>query len=639
MIAYDDLKQTAGLSAYQPSEEVLKLIAHVQQDYKIGDDILNSPARELNYYSVIERMNKDQRTFNALVDESSEDPHEAWKWRGTRSTARKKTMAMHAHLTAEYVVPTYFPDNEGQKVDREVGEVMRDGVEWMTIHSNYRASFMLASLGMLVNPVTYLTADYYKVTQTIKEKVDQGYVEKKVIDDVLSGFQATVKSADQVLLTNQYIQETQRQVCLVERRYISYSEAEAIYQNHENWPYVQKGIRSVFSADDGLFYDVKDDEHMTQVEESIHKCRRKDCEEPFINGIYMGNMDNVDWNPIRHRDNEGKPKYNIVPFGYQRISEHYYFFKSQVNLLSWDDQLIDAMYEIQMNREFLELDPPTVTSGEDKLDTSVIFPGANFASSNKDLSIKPILPPSTGNGYRAISFAEQSASDESLAPTEMGALPDASQKAYTVAQASANAKILLGSAQKSLGQSVAEFGYLMGDIFINHFTTPQLDEITNNVSYRQFVLEDQMVNGKKVSKRIRFDESLDNMSQDDQNAYKMKLLTEVGYPDHKEEIMALNPILFSKLKYICYCEPDLIGPKNKKYAMEVAEKVYTLTSKDPYANGEALLRNFFNEVYPKQADELMAKNPQVIGAGQPMQPGGGMPSALPQGAPPIPSLQ
>ena len=373
-----DVYEKDSVSAYQPSDDVKELTKHAKKDYEIGWSILHRPAEELNYYSVIDRMNKDQRTFNALVDESSEDPREAWKWRGTRSTARKKTMAMHAHLTAEYIIPLYSPDDTSQKVDAEVGGVMRDGVRWMTIHSNYQPAFLLGTQGMLVNPVTYLSADYCEVYQTIKERTDSGYATTEVLDEVLSGFNARVHSADEILITNEYLQEIQRQRCIIKRRYIEFTEAEAKYGEHANWQYVRPGIKSVFNEDDGLFYDVKDDEHATLVEEAIHLCRREDCEDPYVNGIYMGN-ENVEWNPIKHRDNQNAPRYNFVPFGYQRINEHYFYFKSLVNLVGWDDQLIDAMYEVQMNREFLDLEPPTFYSGFDKIDTDVIWPGATIA--------------------------------------------------------------------------------------------------------------------------------------------------------------------------------------------------------------------------------------------------------------------
>jgi hypothetical protein len=99
-----DLYKNSPVSLYQPDQAVADLTACAKKEFNYGWEILHRPYPELNDYSVIDRMNKDQRTFNSFVDESVEDPNEAWKWRGTRSMARNRAMAMHAHLTNTYFI-------------------------------------------------------------------------------------------------------------------------------------------------------------------------------------------------------------------------------------------------------------------------------------------------------------------------------------------------------------------------------------------------------------------------------------------------------------------------------------------------------------------------------------------------------
>jgi hypothetical protein len=73
------------VSAYEPPKEVKEFTSIVQRDFSTGKEILTRGWTELNNYSVIEDMNRGQRTYNAFVDENIENPTEAWKWRGTRS--------------------------------------------------------------------------------------------------------------------------------------------------------------------------------------------------------------------------------------------------------------------------------------------------------------------------------------------------------------------------------------------------------------------------------------------------------------------------------------------------------------------------------------------------------------------------
>lgn len=607
-----DIGKNTPVSSYQPSLEVVELTKNVKRDNYVGTNILERSWPELNGYSVIDRMNKDQRTLNSFVDETVEDPREAWKWRGTRGLARNKAMAMHAHLTAGYVIPNVVAQNEAQQEDRDTSEVMRDMVNWMTINSNYRPSFLLATQGMLVNPVTYLEADYCEVYQDITEKTENGYIKKPILDEVLSGFNANVLSADQVLISNAYQQDIQRQRSITKRKYVEYEELRAKYESHPNWEYLQPGIRAVFNEDDGLFYDVKDEEdHRFLVAVDVWSCRREDAEVPFLNGIYFGN-ENVEWNPIKHRDNRNAPKYNITPFGYQRVNEHFFYFKSLINIVGWDDKLLDAMYEVQMNRDFLDLEPPLAVTGSDKMDTDVVFPGAVATFTNKDTKVSTLIPPNNGRGYQAMREIEDSMSKSSISDTEMGQIPTNTQ-AYTVSQAAQNAKILLSGTKQTMGNSVRAFGDLMVDIVLQHLTVAQLDEITGNPKYRSFLLADQTVGGRKVSKRIRFDEALlgKDMGDEEKKNYTMKLLTEVGYPDNKEHLYVINPLLFSKMRYMCQVEPDLLDNRTKEFTQVLMERMYTLLRNDPMVEPEALVRKLLQSHFQGEADDLIAKNPEL----------------------------
>lgn len=604
-----DLKN-ASVSGYQPSNEVAELTSYVKLAYGEGYQILHKEWEELNYYSVISRMNKDQRTFNSFVDESIEDPREAWKWRGTRSMARNRAIAMHAHLTAQYIMPGVFAQNEDHDSDEEMAEVMHDGLEWMSVNSNYRPCFLLASMGMLVNPVTFLGAEYFEVMQNIKERTDEGVITKEILDEELSGFQAHVYSADQILITNAYEQNMQKQRAIIERKYIDYEEAKAKYGNHENWEYVTPGVKAIYNEDDGLFYEIKDEDSSKLVEEAIYKNRREDMEVPFINGIYFGPED-PGMAMMRHRDQRNAPKYNKVPFGYERINEHFFYYKSLMNKVGWDNQLLDAFYENTMNREILDILPPMQVSGDEQVDSEVIFPNTVVAFENPETKMSPILPPTRGEGYRAMQSIEASISEGSVSDTTTGQLPQASQKAFSVAQAQENSRVLLGGVGKTLGESVGQYGQLMIDIFLNNYTTAQVDEITGNIKYRNFILEDQEVEGKSVSKKILFDEKLigRKMSEEQMKQESLKMIDGQDYKKMTKHIRRVNPHLFSKMKYMIRIEPDTMLPKNQAFEKALASELYTQLRQDPLIQPEALVRNLLRKQVGGNIEKFMATEP------------------------------
>lgn len=616
MLEYID--KNSVVSSFQPSEDVRLFTAGVKKDYAQGEDILNKKWVELNDRSVIEDENRGQMMFNAFVDTSVEDPRENWKIRMTRSKARNKGIAMHANLTANFLLPLFSAQNENDETDRDFSEVMRDIVEWMVQPnvSNYQSSFMQLVFGMETNPVTFLGAEWCEVYQTIKEKTASGYEKKEILDEVLSGFQAPIWSSSQVLITNAYERNIQKQRCIIRRRWTEKSELEAKYGEHENWGYVQEGWKSIYNDEDGLFYDVKDDDHKHLVAEEIYYDRRNDMEVPYIGGVYMGDSD-LENNPIRHRNQYNAPKYNLIPFGFSRIGEHFFYYKSMMNAMQWDNMLYDAMTEIVMNRAILEVEVPVAVSGSDKIDSDVVFPSSVVTLKDPNAKIQQLLPNSNfAAAFRALQETDDSLSEGSVNETTQGQLPQASQKAYSVAQAQEGARKLIGATGKSLAESVIQYGDLMKDIVINHVTVPEVEELVGGgmkLKYRSFILENRSSGGKIVNKNIKFDESLigKSMSKNERDARNLELLEKSGYPDNKNNLYLVNPEMFRKFKYLCKVDVAEMFAKGQEYWQAVLTNLFQLLANDPYVDAEGLRRKLLYAYLQSDGDDLIKKQPMM----------------------------
>jgi len=617
--------QSTPLSAYSPSQDVVDLTVKVKQDYAEGVRILETPWFELNFRSIIDDENNGKLMFNAFVDESDTEPNEAWKWKGTRSAARNKAIATHAQLTSNYILPLFIAQNENDELDRDFSEIMRDVVEWMCLptNSNYQASFLQAAFGMMYNPVTYFECDFYEVFM----KLSKAYGSQEVLDEVLSGFQTKIYSPTQILISNAYERNIQKQKCIIKRKYVDYAEAEARYGNHPNWVFVQKGIKSIYNEEDGLFYEVKDDGNPTLLMEETYLNRREDLEVCFIGGSYFGDED-VNNNPIRHRDNRHNPKYNIVPFGYSRIGENFFFYKSMMNVLQWDNKRIDAMDEIVYNRGLLEVDMPIAISGVEKIDSDVVFPKSVVSLESPDARIQPLLPASNlVAGFRQLEESQQSLSNSSVDEITEGQLPDASQKVGNVARAQMQARKLLGSVGKNLAESMVQVGDLIKDIAINHITVPQVQELVGGgmkMKYRNILLENQMIGGKMQDKDIKFDPSLigKKMSKKEKKmrgyAELEKQMTKEGIKDPnklKKVVYFVNPELFAKFKFLTRIDLEEMFTKNQDYMQPMLTNLYTLLRQDPLIEGEGLLRKLLYSFFQSGGDDLIKDEPMQLPAG------------------------
>lgn len=615
-------KGVHAVSAYQPPADVVSFTVGVRDDYGIGEEILSRPWTELNDRSVIEDENRGQMMLNAFVDLSNEDPEEAWKWRGTRSMARNKGIAMHAQLTANFLLPLFTAQNENDEVDLDFSEIMREVIEWMAspVNSNYQSSFLQMVFAMESNPVTFLGAEYCEVYQTVRERTKDGYTKKQIIDEVLSGFKAPIWSSSQVLITNAFERNIQKQRRIIKRRWVEKSELEAKYGEHANWGYIQEGIKSIYNDQDGLFYDIKDDEHLTLVAEETALDRRNDCEVTFLNGVYVGDAD-IEANPISHRDQNNAPKYNVIPFGFHRIGEHFFYYKSMMNSLGWDNMLYDAMSEVVMNNAFLEQDPPIAVTGSDQIDSSVNFPGGVFAFEDEKTKAFPIFPQKNfAAGFSALRETEKSITDGSVNDTLSGQEPAASQKAFNVASAQANAKKLIGAVGKSLAESVTQYGDLMKDIAINNITAPEVMELAGGnmrLKYASFVLENKQSGGRTVNKTIKFDQSLIGVEMTDaeRDGYELDLLTESGYPQHKNSMRLVNPEMFAKFKYLCRTDVAEMFAKNEEYWQAVLGQLYAMLRADPLIHADKLLGKLMYSYFQSEGSEFVRKEPLMAPPG------------------------
>lgn len=619
-----EVYENSPVSLYQPSKDVADFSSFVKRDYAQGNDILTRPWIELNNRSVVDDQDRGKRTFNAFVDEDIEDPATAWQWRGTRSKARNQAIAMHAQLTAGYIIPMFLAQNDDDEEDADFSEMMRDSVEWMVNNSQYKESFLQAAMGMLVNPVTYMGAEYVEVFQKIKERAADGTItQTEVLDEILSGFSAPVYGAEEVLISNAYEQNIQKMRFVIKRRYIEWQEAQAKYELHDNWQFVQPGIKALYNEDNGAFYDIKDEDHPHLVEEVTYMSRRDDTEVCFLNGIYMGE-ESVEANPMRHRDNRNAPKYNVVPFGYQRINEHFFYYKSLMAAQYWDNQLLDAQYQIGMNRAFLDANMPIAISGTDKIDSDVIFPSSVIAFEDPNTKAMPLLPQANLAGiFTAMDRVESSMEEGSLSSVSSGQLPQASQKATSVAIAQKNAETMLKGVGKNLAISVVQYGDLMKDIVINHIVVPQVEELSSGeqrMKYRTLMLNNKVIDGKEMSKVIRFEESFlgRKYTKKDKTQIAMGLLEEIGYPNNKKHLYLVNPALFSRFRYLTKVEPERMFPENEEFMQAMMSQVYAQFATNPYVELEALTRDTLYTFFRSKTDRLMKKpdeSAQATGGG------------------------
>lgn len=608
-------------SLFNPPKPVKDLTGHIKGDFVVGRNNLNQPYREYGNESFLSRANKDQKVFNAWVDEPSLDPAEAWRYPGMRPLTRNKVMVMAAQLTSRLIYPNIFAQNNQDETDDFWAQIMRDLILWHIRNSDYEMSFLFGVIAALVNPISYFKIEFLENVQKIRTKLANGeMVIQEAVDEVFSGLNIETVPMEQILFANPYGGiNIQKQRFIIRHRFIEYSQSKGLYGTHPHFTFVRPGIRTVFNEADGMFYDEKDDSLTTLNEEVVYHHRTEDLEIPFVNGLYMG-KDNIADNPMRHRDNNNRPKYPYASFGYHPIDEKQFIgYRSLVYAMENEQLFVDTMLRMTVDGTFLSLMPPRAIFGGKTYSMDMNIPGSthSFAENAK---IQDIAPNSDlSSGYRAIQEGEKMANEDSSPETVSGSLPDSSQKAFNVARAETNARINMSLFGKMIGKAVTEIGELMTDIILTQQTVAETSELVDGLTrlkYKTFNLPDQRDGGKKIIKQIRFTDELFGIKmkgKDDELQASFRILKEEGGIDSGKRIINVNPRVFRKLKFFAFVDPDFLPVKSQELERELKLRDWQMLAQSPFADREAVDRDFLFEAAAKGQSEKYMKTAQELG--------------------------
>ena len=611
-------------SNYQPSQEVKDFTVLVKKDYGVGYEILHRPYQEYNNTSFLDEMDNNQKAWLSSFPAESTNPDHKWRWNGTRPITRNKLISIAAHVTSQIIFPNVFAQDSSNEEDKDAAAVMREMIEWNIRNSDYELSFLYGIIAALINPLAYFKVEFVSALQNVKIRHENGEITtEKMIDEVLSGMQLFIVPMDEVLFANPYQFEWQRQRFQIHKRYIDYDEAKALFGEHENFHYVRPGVQALYNENDGVFYDQYDQELNTLCEHVNYQNRLEDTEVNFINGIYLGDS-NPNKNPIKHRDTKGRPRYNLVKFGYEPIDEKRFIgFKSAASKLVPDQKLTDRVWKMTIDGSFLNAIQPTAVIGSNKRITSdIMFPGGstNFP---KGTEIVPLGNKMTNPaaGFAALNEIERSMTESSQSEISRGISEKGTQTAYEISRLEENARTQLGLFGKMIYKAVKDIGDLMIYLIIHHQTIAQMDEISgSSIKFKTFLVSDQYERGKKVTKKIQFTDDFMGKKYTKQQILDMSYdrLAEGGGIDGDTQIYKVNPYCFSKLSFKITVAPDALVPKNERLEKVMDLEGYDRMIQNPLLDQEAVTRDFLVEPLAKHKgniDKYIKKN-----TGIPMMP-------------------
>jgi len=621
-------------SAYVPTPLETQCRNEILEDFRMGWQTMHLPRPEFNDYSLYQRHITDMLAFNTY-QENDGNPMEEDRLGGWRSTAmrpvqRNKAISITAHMTARQLVPKVFAYDDQDEEQEDSAKVMSFLVDWAREQANYPFMALYRTIASLYSPISWGYSEY---TETYRNERDGETKDgtpkyKRVLDESQSCFKHIPIATDQVFFADFYTRECQDQDFIILRRIMSYDKAKAKYGDKKNFQYVTPGIQIVMDDANRGFYQMYDP-HMRRydVEEVIRWRKSTDSKDILVNGVLLTAP--YEQNPRQDH------QYPFDAFYYLPINERCIAGKSLIFALGPESSLLNTQYQIINDANYLNLFPPTVTTGSDKVGMDVIVPGLNLAFSDKDVEIKKVSTVDGNSIVTAMKVMEQvekSLSESSQDPLQAGQQnPGMPSTAYEISRIEQNAATVLGLTMKFMANShVIPYGKLLLSDILQYTTVADAEKTTGEggLIYKTFFAKDAGANGKM--NKISFDANLpETMTDDEKLDLSYALLIKQGGTKSNLRLWKANPTLFREYKYKFTIDSDVLNPRSAELERAFDLETYDRAIMSSVADQEKLFTNLLMSSNPKTARDPKdyvkpPAPPQQMGPdGQPLQPGAG----------------
>ena len=616
-------------SQYTPTGEEAECRTQLLKDFRQGWMTMHLPRPEFNDLSLYQRHIVDMLAFNTYQENDGnammEDRLGGWRSKAMRPLQRNKAISIAAHMTARQLVPKVFAYNEDSEEQEDAAKVMAYLVDWAREQAEYPFMALYRTIISLYSPISWGFTEYAEVYRKVKDSKDSSgkWTYKSELDETESGFKHYPIATDQVYFSNFYEREVQKQDFIIMRRIMSYDRFVEKYpqDQYPNAVHVKPGIIVTMDDANRGFYQVYDP-HMRQeeVEEVIHWRKSTDSKNVMVNGVLL--TEAYAANP------RADHQYPFDAFYYLPINERCIAGKSLVFALGPESALLNTQYQTINDGNFLNLFPPTVTTGSDKAGVDVIVPGLNLAFAEKDVQVNALRTADSNSirvAMEVMQQVEKSLSESSQDPIQQGQQVPGSSTAYEISRIEQNAATVLGLAMKFMANShVIPYGKLLLSDILQYMTVVDVKKITDEggLVYKTFYVKEAGAADKR--NKISFDANLlDTMTDEEKMDMSFKLLEAQGGMKSNTTIWKVNPTLFREHKYMFAIDSDVLNPRSAELSRAFDLETYDRAINSPVADQEALYKHLLMGSNPKTArnpDEYVMKQQLPTGEASAINP-------------------
>jgi len=551
---------------WEPTELEKQVRADILRDFALGYQTMYRPRQEFNDLSVIQRDQVDSMAFNTYQPNNGEpasgDLANAWRSNAIRPIERNKAISMAGHVAGRLGFLQLQASDIETKPNGDAALVVNSLMDWVRA-TYFPEEFWLHSvLQSEASPACIVHQEYREVyrDQKLNRKPDGTWETKKVLDESLSGFVATIVPTDQLYIENIFEKDIQKQRFVIWRRVQSHSQLEAKYRGRKNWEYVKKGMQLLFNDANQGFYFAYDPNLRGELGEEILYWTKENGGSlvVVVNGVIIGEAD------------EKNPREDgLYPFAkwfYSWIRENFFYGKSLVFSVSHDANIINTLYPVLVDGAILDTMKPMKYIGKDMIGSDVVIPGATTTMRDPESRLEPLLPPlQTGNLLTAMQQVESSLTE--TANTSVIGGNKLHTTAYEMSLREQQMETDLSPfVAELIGASVQMTRLVMGDVlqYLTVADTGKIQGAQDGLKYKTFLVDLKSDQGKAKQRRIKFEKLPTGLEDKDKMLEESyKVLDEQGGLGSETELVKADPVRIRAFKFSMMMTDEVLKPKSE----------------------------------------------------------------------------
>ncbi len=432
--------ESSNTGRYSPHGKEKDVLVEVQTLFASAVSERDRPQKFLGDRNFEDYINDCKLAFNSYPD----SPNVPWGSNAQRPITRDRVLAVIAQMVSSVVEPQFIAQNDAQRVDREMSKVIDDLYTYSTDREMFDKVFVSAVTQGAVEGTIHILDEFRSDEREIKEiedyDVSTGEVKYKTAKKRDQyGLYAEVIPNLEIYPGDTYKADIQEQPYMFRYRLMNYQSLKNIYSGYDRWDYVKPGTSWEYDRNEDDFVQKEEtDEQGDLVGVLEYWNKGEDLYLLVVGGVLMTDPNNPI--PYKHKS------YPISKTVAEPFDLQFYWGNSIANKVRDEQKLLNRMYRMMHDKNFLSLFPPSLTNSKALIMEDVIVPATTtYLENGETFNVVGEMAGGVTNAQIAMQRElERSISESSVNPVTAGQEMAGSQTATEILTLERNARRMLG---------------------------------------------------------------------------------------------------------------------------------------------------------------------------------------------------